>query len=345
MLAANAKITVLGAGVAGLSTAVALARRGSRGRVRIVAERQSPNTTSDVAAASWYPYHVGDYDPGWARDSYRHFRMLLDVPAAGVTEVHGCEYFPRREDFDAWLAAAWWTGIDEVKFREFAPRGAFSRFVAAASFTIPVIHMPSYMKFLRERFLDPADCGGSIQTRRVERISDELQDCDALVNCSGLGARELDDVRDLSLTPCRGQVVSVRSQAAVHELVFLSCGAEYESEPLYVVPRGRHDVVLGSTAEMGDSDLSVREQTTQRIIARCQAVCPQLQSVEVLGVRVGLRPVRASGVRLELDRTGAFAKPVVHNYGHGGAGVTLSWGCAAHAARLLLDWAVEGSNL
>jgi D-amino-acid oxidase len=44
-----------------------------------------------------------------------------------------------------------------------------------------------------------------------------------------------------------------------------------------------------------------------------------------LGHRVGLRPARP-GDRLELDAIGGTA--VVHNYGHGGAGVTLSWGCA-----------------
>jgi D-amino-acid oxidase len=48
----------------------------------------------------------------------------------------------------------------------------------------------------------------------------------------------------------------------------------------------------------------------------------------VLGVRVGLRPVREGGPRVE--RAGA----IVHCYGHGGAGLTLSWGCAAEVARL-----------
>ncbi|WP_333605303.1 FAD-dependent oxidoreductase [Novosphingobium sp.] len=41
---------------------------------------------------------------------------------------------------------------------------------------------------------------------------------------------------------------------------------------------------------------------------------------------VGVRPWRAGTFRLELETTGG--KHLVHNYGHGGAGITMSWGCA-----------------
>jgi D-amino-acid oxidase len=50
----------------------------------------------------------------------------------------------------------------------------------------------------------------------------------------------------------------------------------------------------------------------------------------VLAHRVGLRPVRPQ-VRLETQAVPG-GRHVVHNYGHGGAGVTLSWGCALAVA-------------
>lgn len=49
--------------------------------------------------------------------------------------------------------------------------------------------------------------------------------------------------------------------------------------------------------------------------------------------RVGLRPARDPGVRVEREVT-ARGGVLVHNYGHGGAGVTVAWGCAEEAAAL-----------
>lgn len=54
---------------------------------------------------------------------------------------------------------------------------------------------------------------------------------------------------------------------------------------------------------------------------------------------VCLRPFRPEGPRLEVERFGA--KTVVHNYGHGGSGWSLSWGCAAEAAALARSGGAE----
>lgn len=53
-------------------------------------------------------------------------------------------------------------------------------------------------------------------------------------------------------------------------------------------------------------------------------------------MQVGLRPLRTSGVRLEReDVSMSTGVPVVHNYGHGGSGITLHWGCAEEAVSLV----------
>jgi D-amino-acid oxidase len=74
-----------------------------------------------------------------------------------------------------------------------------------------------------------------------------------------------------------------------------------------------------------------------RILRDCAAVEPRVTGVRVLSHRVGLRPFRPQ-VRLEAESPGAarggHGPVVVHNYGHGGAGITLSWGCARDAAAL-----------
>jgi D-amino-acid oxidase len=68
---------------------------------------------------------------------------------------------------------------------------------------------------------------------------------------------------------------------------------------------------------------------------RCIEVVPELAGAEMLQHHVGLRPSRPGGVRLEVDAEGPKGTEVIHNYGHGGAGVTLSWGCGEEVVGLM----------
>jgi len=68
----------------------------------------------------------------------------------------------------------------------------------------------------------------------------------------------------------------------------------------------------------------------------------------LMRITVCLRPFRPQGPRLEAERVGE--KLVVHNYGHGGSGWSLSWGCAETARDLALssghrDFAVVGAGV
>ena len=97
-------------------------------------------------------------------------------------------------------------------------------------------------------------------------------------------------------------------------------------------------VVLGGTEIAGDWSLDPRPATAQRILADCAAIDPRLATARILEHRVGLRPVRPGcGWRPRRRPAGdaAAGRLVIHNYGHGGGGVTLSWGCAREAARLV----------
>jgi len=54
---------------------------------------------------------------------------------------------------------------------------------------------------------------------------------------------------------------------------------------------------------------------------------PDLSDDRIMRVVCGLRPCRRGGVRIEAERLGS--KTIVHNYGQGGCGVTIGFGCAA----------------
>jgi D-amino-acid oxidase len=146
-----------------------------------------------------------------------------------------------------------------------------------------------------------------------------------VVNCSGLGARTL--ASDPEVFPIRGQLVHVDAPA-IGEILLDEHGPDGLT---YVVPRGDH-CVLGGTSDPHDDDTAARPEDTAGIVERCARIDPRLRDAPRLAEIVGLRPGRSS-VRLEAEprREGL----VVHDYGHGGAGVTLSWGCAEEAVELV----------
>jgi D-amino-acid oxidase len=99
----------------------------------------------------------------------------------------------------------------------------------------------------------------------------------------------------------------------------------------YVVPRG-HDVVCGGTAVEGATGTDPDPAVEAAVLARVHALVPELRGAPVRSRAVGLRPGRPT-VRLERLELGG--RPLVPCYGHGGAGVTLSWGCAADVVALV----------
>jgi D-amino-acid oxidase len=132
---------------------------------------------------------------------------------------------------------------------------------------------------------------------------------------------------DDSLSPVRGQIVYV-DQPGLTEWLIAEDAAD---EVTYVVPR-KHDVVVGGTSQEGDWNLNADPATAERMLARAVALIPPLAKAEIIGHRVGLRPARSS---IRCEATDLGGRRVVHCYGHGGAGVTVSWGCADEVLALV----------
>jgi len=292
------RVIVVGAGVVGLTSAVRLLEAGHR--VDVVARDLPLETTSSVAAAVWSPYaKPQEHAVRWARAAYDAFALLCDDESAGVVMRTGTELF-REQDGDVWWREALPPGAGPDRETSL-PAG----YRSGVTMRTPVVEMPIYLRWLASRV---EALGGTITRMNLSA----LPDTDALVvNASGIGARLLGG--DPTVGPVRGQVVVVEQVGIDHWWI--------DSEaPSYVVPRST-DVVLGGTAIDGEWSRTPDPATAASILERAAQIEPRLAGARVLRHKVGLRPGRAS---VRLERVG----DVIHCYGHGGCGVTVSWGCA-----------------
>lgn len=307
-----ARVLVVGAGVVGLTSAIRLAEAGHR--VDVVARDLPRETTSAVAAALWYPYLALPRErvAAWAARSYEVFAGLAQDPATGVRILPGTEVFPTT------TADPWWRAAVPALRRVTPTDGLPAGYVDGWAFDAPVVDMPTYLDWLVGRL---ASLGGTLTRLNLAALpATGGSGAEAVVDCAGLGARLL--AADGSVVPVRGQVVVVE-QIGLEEW-WLATAA---GRPTYVVPR-REEIVLGGTEEHGEWSRTPDPATARDIVERASALVPALAGAKVLRHKVGLRPARPS---IRLERAG----DVVQCYGHGGAGVTLSWGCADEVVDLL----------
>ena len=304
---------VVGAGVIGLTSAVRLAEAGLR---TIVFTAHDPAaTTSYAAGASWGPHLIADQPEvvGWSGRTLAIHRDLATVPGTGVRIGAGIEASRTEVSVPSWASV-----LDDVRIveRDELPPG----FVAGWFHRTPLIDMPAHLAYLRQRYVDR---GGIIRFHRVTALADAGADVDVVapivVNCTGMGARDL--IGDDAVSPVRGQVV-ICENPGISEFFVENPGPH--GDLTYMFPHG-DTMVLGGQAVAGDYRLDIDPEVADDIVRRCTGIDSRLRGARILEHRVGLRPTRPT-VRLEaVDENGTR---IIHNYGHGGSGVTLSWGCA-----------------
>jgi D-amino-acid oxidase len=311
-----ADVIVIGCGVVGLTAAVHLRESGLD--VRIVTAALPLETTSSVAAALWYPYRAYPQERvlSWGKRTFECFEDLARLPESGVRMREGVEL--RRGS----AQDPWWTSALPRRVRHAAPDELPPSCRDGHAFVAPVVEMPVYLGYLLDRF---RGAGGHVEHSIVPSL-EEAPEGGVIVNCAGLGAREL--VGDASMEPVRGQIVRVANPGLERFIL----DEENPEGITYMVPRSE-DCILGGTAEEGVWDTEPDPEIAAAILRRCAALEPRLAGAEVLEHKAGLRPGRPE-VRLEREDA-ASGPPRVHNYGHGGSGVTLSWGCAEETLRIV----------
>lgn len=316
MTSASPDVLVIGSGISGLSTALMLL--GSGLNVAVYAADPPHRTTSAAAGALWGVHLVGADDRvgTWAALTLTRFRELAATadPACGVREMRGLAAFLADEP-DVPEFAIGLTGLTRAESAELPPG-----YRSGLRYSAPVVAMPVYLDYLTDQVIDG---GGLLHYGKPLR---DLADAAAisparvLVNCTGIGARTL--THDPDLVPVRGQVVVVANPGLAE---FFVGERDVPGEITYFFPHGA-TAVLGGVEQHGNASIDPDPALAAHIISTCAAVEPRLAGAAVLAHRVGLRPVRPN-VRLESEPL-PDGRHVVHNYGHGGSGVTLSWGCA-----------------
>uniref|UniRef100_A0A3B3Z917 D-aspartate oxidase n=1 Tax=Periophthalmus magnuspinnatus TaxID=409849 RepID=A0A3B3Z917_9GOBI len=271
------KVAVVGAGVIGFSSAVCIAESLPNAAVTIIAEKFSPDTTSDGAAGIFFAAEFHEIpverQRRWFKDSFNHLLQIAhsaQAPHAGVMLSSGCQIFKQEPAVKRPFWADLVIGQGDMSPSELQrfPEHGFGQV-----FTTLKCECSRYLPWLQHRFIK---AGGVVEQRHVSSLN-ELCGFDLIVNCSGLGSKALAD--DSAVFPVRD---------------------------------------------------------TTGILERCKKLEPSLENAVVLSKWVGLRPSRkCPRVERGVMKTKGKNIPVVHNYGHGGWGVTLAWGCAVDTLGLV----------
>ncbi|CAG2181393.1 unnamed protein product, partial [Oppiella nova] len=155
--------------------------------------------------------------------------------------------------------------------------------------------------------------GGKVVQKRVNNLKELIGKYDIVINCMGVEANKFGD--DKGVYPIRGQVYRVNAPWIKHGVM---AGDHY-------ILLNSETVVLGGTKQKGDWNRDVYVKDSEDIMDGCAQLVPSVRTAPIMSEWVGLRPGRDS-VRLETEVISNWGKKlhVVHNYGHGGSGVTLS---------------------
>ena len=325
------KVAVIGAGVIGLSAALNLTQKFPKQLdVTIVADKFSPELVSDKAGMLMIPISPdfkqgGDHIKKWTKDTFAFFHSIYS--SVDNAEVQLCLRGGYHFQYSH-LPDPWWKECvfgfrhvdlksDEARVIQTPPNcvdiWAFSTYVLAPS---------NYLKWLTKCVKQN---GVLLVKKKVESL-EELTGYDIIINCTGIGSREL--VNDHTVRPGRGQIVAVRAPWITH----FSINAPND-DLWHITPRA-NDIALGGSCDIDSWNETPDPNLAQKILVGCQKLVPSLSKADIVSEWVGLRPVREP-VRMESDYNGPNGSLLIHCYGHGGQGFVQNWGCASEIANIV----------
>ncbi|KAI1488858.1 nucleotide-binding domain-containing protein [Biscogniauxia mediterranea] len=361
-------VLVIGGGVTGLVTSWVLLDRGYHVTILSSAwANDEQRLTSQIAGALWEfpPAVCGQHTDAislahskkWCMTAYHIWDGIAAIPS--LSEESGVRMKPadfffldsvendkaqlsKMKEIMASGVRGFYRGADIIDERRLNPEyGA----VDAYEMMAPIIDTDQAMHWLTELVESK---GASFVT---ETIHDDLVDiedslrsrfgADVIINCTGLQADAL--AGDNSVYPIRGGLIRVINDGVdfpkVDAALTITADAANANEIVFLVPRNDNILLIGGIAEPHewDLDLTLESPIIRRMRDRCERFLPGLKDARLdaeYPFAQGLRPFRGTNVRVEreLRRTGSR---IIHSYGHGGAGWSLSFGCAQDVAMLV----------
>lgn len=305
-------VTVVGSGIVGLTSAITLQEAGYT--VRIVAKEGFEKTLSNKVGAIWFPFGVSQRSKSntWAVQAYERYESEAKL-GNGVTFIPFITAYTEQSNTE------WTTQLPSGMVRkataEELPPGMEMAFISI----VPLAEPPIYLPELFHRFIAN---GGTFEIKEIPSLYEMSQLDHYVINCTGLGAKDLCDDEDLH--PMRGQILRCRKMTTP------SFANDTQRGKLSYIINRSEDSIIGGTDYEYDWNENVNPTDTKLILERLEATDNQ-ERPEILETIVGLRPYR-SAVRFEFD---AEYTNIFHNYGHGGAGFTIAWGCAKELAEVL----------
>lgn len=266
------RFAVLGCGVSGLSTARLLQRRyqNGPGTVTIYAKALPPDTTSNIAGASWAPtsvYEDDQVDAKWedqfrraCQISNRAFQLLVG-PEYGVRWMDTFEFVRSEMALERELPGG--DALYPARQIHRDPQRYFG-FPFVRQYSTMLIEPSIYLSALLRDFYI---AGGRVvvkefrNRREIARLPEQV-----VFNCTGLGAREL--FADEELIPVRGQLEVLLPQPEI-DYCYLSSG--------YMFPR-RDGVILGGTWDYGDWSLTPNPEQANGILETHSEIMKRLVS-------------------------------------------------------------------
>jgi len=359
-------VLIIGMGVSGLSCALEFLKS-SEWNIHLVSEFDCfhTSTCSQGAGGLWMPFHIEPehLSTKWATDTlYKYLNQYENTTNSIQYPIEMCNVATFIKDSTT-KSFPEWTKIPELQFQVLSSHEILEKypdfhfpsgFSHASLFKTPVIHAEKYLELmLNELTANQVKIHSGIHLNSLQDAYNLGKQCFAgtnqhfvIVNCSGLGSNAL--CADESVIPGRGVVLVAERPLDLYDFV-LQCEESpfSDSFPGYIIPRGRELVTIGGTYLENDWTLNPSESEVQQVLDRASILLPSIKNVSVKYTWNGLRPVRHSGVRIEVERIDVTRKDqsnsddsekesfhVVHNYGHGGSGWTVMYGCAAEVKRL-----------